>query len=291
MFVLRKIEKMKTALVLEGGAKRGIYTAGILDVLAENNIATDAVFGVSAGAIHGCTYVAGQIGRSIRYNMKYGNDPRFMSIRNWIKTGNVVDTDFCYYELPEILDPFDHETFEKSNIKFYAVCSNVETGKAEYIHCKELRQGRGINYIRASASLPFFSKIVETDGKKLLDGGICDSIPLEASQNLGYEKNIVIMTRPQSYRKKKSNNAWLAKLVYRKFPKFAEAIINRHIMYNNEVEYINNQKIFGKTLVLQPTEELDIGRMERDLTKVKNVYEIGRADAIANLEKIKEFLK
>ena len=282
---------MKTALVLEGGAKRGIYTAGILDVLAENNITTDAVFGVSAGAIHGCTYVAGQIGRSIRYNMKYGNDPRFMSIRNWIKTGNVVDTDFCYYELPEVLDPFDHKSFEKSKITFYAVCSNVETGKAEYIHCKELRQGKGINYIRASASLPFFSKIVETDGKKLLDGGICDSIPLKASQNLGYEKNIVIMTRPQSYRKKKSNNAWLAKLVYRKFPKFAEAIINRHTMYNNEVEYINSQKAFGKTLVLQPKEELDIGRMESDLAKVKNVYEIGRADAIANLEKIKEFLK
>lgn len=280
---------MKTAFVLEGGAKRGIYTAGILDVLLENNIMPNAVIGVSAGAIHGASYVSKQIGRSIRYNMKYGNDPRFMSLQNWIKTGNVVDTEFCYNELPEKLDVFDHETFENSSVKFFAVCSNLETGKAEYIHCPDLRQSGGIKYLRASASLPFFSQIVEVDNKKLLDGGICDSIPLKASQDLGYEKNIVILTRPEGYRKKSAHNGWLASLVYRKYPLFAKAIKNRHSMYNAELEYIKQQEQNPDTLVIRPSMEIKVGKMEKNLNKVKQLYELGRSDALANLEKIKAF--
>ena len=146
---------MKTGLVLEGGAKRGIYTAGVLDVLLENNILTDGVIGVSAGAIHGCSYVALQKGRSIRYNMKYGNDYRFMSFKSWLKTGSVVDTQFCYHELPEKLDPFDNETFQKSGIQFYVTCSNLDSGKAEYILCRDMFAE--IDYLRASASLPLVS--------------------------------------------------------------------------------------------------------------------------------------
>lgn len=281
---------MGIALVLEGGAKRGIYTAGILDVLLENNIFVDAVLGVSAGAIHGCTYVAKQKGRSIRYNLKYGNDPRFMSIKNWIKTGNVVDTDFCYRELPEILDPFDHHAFENSEIKFFAVCSNIETGKAEYIQCKELRQESGINYIRASASLPFFSQIVKIDNKKFLDGGICDSIPLKAAQNLGYDKNIVILTRPEGYRKQASKSGWIAKIIYRKFPKFIEAIVSRHKMYNEELDYVVSEEKKGNTIVLRPSKNIKIGRMEQNLDIVKAMYDLGRSDALAILDKIKNFI-
>ncbi len=280
---------MPIALVLEGGAKRGIYTAGVLDVFLENGIIADAVFGVSAGAIHGCSYVSNQYGRSIRYNLKYGNDSRFMSIKNWIKTGNVVDTDFCYHELPEKLDIFDHVTFEKSKTKFYAVCSNIETGKAELIHCSSLR-GDKINYLRASASLPFFSKIVEIEGKKLLDGGICDSIPLKAVQQLGFDKNVVVLTRPLGYRKKPSFNRWLANIVYRKFPQFVKAILYRHNMYNNELDYINEQKKLGKTIVIQPSQQFKIARMEKDLNKVKAMYEMGRCDALAILEKVKAFI-
>ncbi len=281
---------MSLALVLEGGAKRGIYTAGVLDVLLENNIIVDAVFGVSAGAIHGCSYVANQLGRSIRYNLNYGNDPRFMSIKNWIKTGNVVDTDFCYHELPDVLDPFDHKAFESSKTKFYSICSNIETGKAEAILCPSL-QGDKINYLRASASLPFFSKIVEIGGNKLLDGGICDSIPLKIAQNLGYKKNIVVLTRPLGYKKKPSFNRWLAKLVYRQFPKFVEAIINRHNMYNEEIKYIAEQEIIGDTLVVRPSKQLKVGKMERDLNKVQAMYNLGRADALAIIEKLKNFVK
>ncbi|MDD7313374.1 MAG: patatin family protein [bacterium] len=277
------------SLVLEGGAKRGIYTAGVLDVLLENNIIIPAVFGVSAGAIHGCTYAAKQIGRSIRYNLKYGNDSRFMSLKNWLKTGNVVDTDFCYHELPDVLDPFDHKTFETSGIKFYAVCSNLETGRAEYIWCPELRTK--IDYIRASASLPFFSKIVEIDGKKLLDGGICDSIPLKAAEKHGYAKNIVVLTRPAGYRKKASLNRWLAKVVFRKYPRFAKAIINRADMYNAELDDVAQAEQKGTAMVLRPSRFVPIHHMEHDLNIVREMYELGRADASAALERIKEFIR
>ncbi|MBE6467307.1 MAG: patatin family protein [Alphaproteobacteria bacterium] len=281
---------MSVALVLEGGAKRGIYTAGVLDVLLENGLIADQVVGVSAGAIHGASYVSGQIGRSIRYYMKHSNNYKFMSLRNWLLTGNVVDTKFCYYELPEILDPFDHDTFEKAKTKFYAVCSNIETGKAEYIHCTELR--RSITYLRASASLPVFSKIVEIDGKKLLDGGICDSIPLEASQKMGFEKNVVVLTRPEGYKKKKSKFDSFSKWVYRKFPLFAQAIENRADMYNKQLEFVESEaKNSPNTLIIRPSVDLGVKRMEKDLGKVKAMYELGRKDALSILDNLKEFWK
>lgn len=279
---------MSVALVLEGGAKRGIYTAGVLDVLLENNLIADNVIGVSAGAVHGASYVSGQIGRSIRYYMNYGNYYKFMSLRNWLLTGNVVDTKFCYYDLPEVLDPFDHETFEKSKTKYYAVCSNIETGKAEYILCKELK--RSITYLRASASLPVFSKVVEIDGKKLLDGGICDSIPLKASQNMGFDKNVVVLTRPKGYKKKKSKFDELSKWVYRKYPNFAKAIENRADMYNKQLEFVENEaKNSPNTLIIRPSVDLGVKRMEKDLNKVKMMYELGRKDALNILENLKEF--
>lgn len=279
---------MKTGLVLEGGAKRGIYTAGVLDVFLENEIVVDGVIGVSAGAIHGCSFVAGQIGRSIRYNMAYGNDYRFMSVRSWIQSGNVVDVKFCYHDLPEKLDPFDNEAFKKSKTAFYVVCSNVESGQAEYILCNDLF--KEIDYLRASASLPFASKIVEFGDKKLLDGGITDSIPLKAFEKMGYERNIVIETRPLGYCKKPSRNGWLAKLVYRHYPAFINAIKKRHEMYNQELDYINEAEKQGKALVIRPSRYIKINKMEQNLEIVKEMYELGRSDAMAKLEDIKVFL-
>lgn len=279
---------MKTGLVLEGGAKRGIYTAGVLDVLLENNILTDGVIGVSAGAIHGCSYVALQKGRSIRYNMKYGNDYRFMSFKSWLKTGSVVDTQFCYHELPEKLDPFDNETFQKSGIQFYVTCSNLDSGKAEYILCRDMFAE--IDYLRASASLPLVSRIVEVDSKKLLDGGITDSIPLKAFESMGYEKNIVILTRPKGYRKKPNPLAWLSALVYRKYPRFVEAIYKRHNMYNDELDYVAQREKAGQALVLRPSRFIKVAKMEQDLNRVKEMYELGRHDAMTQLDKIKKFL-
>ncbi len=280
---------MKTGLVLEGGAKRGIYTAGVLDVFLENGISFDGVIGVSAGAIHGCSYVSGQAGRSIRYNLNYGNDYRFMSFRSWLLSGNIVDVKFCYHDLPEKLDPFDNEAFENSPAKFYVVCSNVETGQPEYIRCRNMTTE--IDYLRASASLPLVSKIVNIGGKKLLDGGIVDSIPVRAFMNMGYEKNVVIQTRPAGYRKKPAHFGWLTRLVYRRYPRFVEAVLNRHRMYNRELDDIAALEKAGKVLVIRPSRMIRISKMEKNLGTVKEMYDLGRADGEAALERVRKFLK
>ena len=280
---------MKSCLVLEGGAKRGIYTAGVLDVLLENNIITDGVIGVSAGAIHGCSYVSKQLGRSIRYNINYNDDYRFMSFKSLLKTGNMVDTDFAYHELPEKLDPFDHINFENSTIKFYATCTNLKTGKAEYILCPNLRE-HYIDYLRASASMPLVSQTVNLDSNLYLDGGISDSIPLKAAFELGFEKNIVVLTRPEGYVKKPFSMLWLAKIFYRKFPNFIKTLRNRHISYNQTIEYINNLEKQRKILVIKPSKLIKISRMETDVEKIKQMYELGRSDALNALTQIKNFM-
>ncbi len=280
---------MKSCLVLEGGAKRGIYTAGVLDVLLENNIITDGVIGVSAGAIHGCSYVAKQLGRSIRYNIKYNDDYRFMSFKSFLKTGNVVDTEFAYHELPDKLDPFDHKAFEKSKTRFYVTCTNLVTGKAEYVLCPDLRE-HYIDYLRAGASMPLVSKIVSIDNNNYLDGGISDSIPIREAFNLGYEKNIVVLTRPQGYIKKTFSLLWLAKIVYRKFPKFIDTLKMRHLVYNQTIDYINKLEKEGKILVIRPSQLVKISRMETNLDRIKQMYELGRSDALNMLKQIKGFV-
>ena len=280
---------MKTGLVLEGGGKRGIYTAGVLDVFLENGIAFDGVMGVSAGAIHGCSYVSEQMGRSIRYNLKYGNDYRFMSFLSWLLTGNVVDTKFCYHTLPEKLDPFDNQTFMNSKTDFYVVCSNVETGKPEYILCKDMF--KDIDYLRASASLPFVSRIVKLNNKKYLDGGITDSIPFAAFRQMGYDKLVVITTRPKHYRKKTFIWKWIAGLRYKKYPKFVDAILNRHKMYNQEVEELKNLEEKKEIFVIRPSRQINISKMEKDLNKVDEMYRLGREDAYKIIEELQNYLK
>lgn len=284
---MKEDEEMKTGLVLEGGAMRGIYTAGVLDVFLENQIAFDGVIGVSAGVIHGCSYVSGQHGRSIRYYMKYMKDPRFMSFRSLLRTGNLVETEFAYHEIPEKLDIFDYDAFEKSPMDFYVTCTNVETGKAEYIHMDTMRE---IEYARASASMPLVSKIVEVGGMKLLDGGVADSIPVQAFRSMGYERNVVVLTRPEGYRKKPSGMA-IARRVYRKYPAFLEAMENRYIHYNQTLELIERLEREGEILVIRPSKDPDIGRMDKRPEKVRAVYELGCRDASERKKQIREFLK
>lgn len=279
---------MKTGLVLEGGGKRGIYAAGVLDVLLENNIWADGLIGTSAGAVNGCSYVSNQYERNLRYNIRFAKEKRYMSIYSLITTGNVVGTDFAYNILPNKLEVFDYDAFEKSPVAYYVTCSNVETGKAEYIQCKSLR-GKNMDYLRASASLPYVSQIVEIDGKKYLDGGICDSIPLKAFQNMGYEKNLVVLTRPRGYIKKPENNL-LANLYYRKYPAFVTALRNRYAVYNRTLKYIEQQENQGNILVLRPSESIRVGRMEQDLERLKQMYELGKNDAGQMLDAIASFL-
>lgn len=279
---------MKTGLVLEGGGKRGIYAAGVLDVLLENNIWADGLIGTSAGAVNGCSYVSNQYERNLRYNIRFAKEKRYMSIYSLITTGNVVGTDFAYNILPNKLEVFDYDAFEKSPVAYYVTCSNVETGKAEYIQCKSLR-GKNMDYLRASASLPYVSQIVEIDGKKYLDGGICDSIPLKAFQNMGYEKNLVVLTRPKGYIKKPENNL-LANLYYRKYPAFVTALRNRYAVYNRTLKYIEQQENQGNILVLRPSESIRVGRMEQDPERLKQMYELGKNDAGQMLDAIASFL-
>lgn len=280
---------MKSCLILEGGAKRGIYTAGVLDVFMENGIRTDAVIGVSAGAIHGCSYVSNQIGRGLRYNLDYIDDYRFMSFKSLLKTGNMVDTEFAYHELPEKLDIFDYQSFENSGIKFFVTCTNLETGKAEYIHCPHMK-GKYMDYLRAGASMPFVSQIVEIDQKKYLDGGIADSIPLQAAIDLGYIKNIVIQTRPQGYRKKPFALIWLAKIIYRHFPAFIKALKSRHLMYNAELDLIEKSEKEGRIITIRPSRYVKISKMESDPQIIREMYHLGREDAVKKLDEVKKYL-
>lgn len=278
---------MKTGLILEGGGVRGIYTAGVLDVFSENEISFDGVIGVSAGAIHGCSYLSGQAGRSIRYYKKYCGDPRFMSFQSFLKTGDYVGVDFCYHELPDSLDPYDHEAFLRCGVPFYAVCTNVETGKPEYLQITDMK-GQ-IDILRASASLPYFSRIVEIGGKKYLDGGCTDAIPVEAFQKMGYGRNVVVLTRPGDYLKREEFRT-LPGLVYRKYPAFAAALRQRHTGYNQTVAKIRLLERSGNLFVIRPEKALEIGRLETNPEKVQEIYDTGRADALNALDRLQNWL-
>lgn len=277
----------KTGLVLEGGGVRGIYTAGVLDVFMAHGLQFDGLIGVSAGAIHGCSYLSGQQGRSIRYYRKYVGDPRFMSLRSWIRTGDLVGVDFCYHELPDRLDVYDHEAFLRNPTPFYAVCTNVETGQAEYLRITDMRSQ--IDVLRASASLPYCSRIVEIGGNKYLDGGCTDSIPAEAFARMGYDRSVVVLTRPADYHKSPEMTA-LAKLVYRKYPAFVRALENRHHMYNAQVARLQAMADEGRVFLIRPEQTLEIGRLEKNPEKVQQVYDRGCADAERLLPALKAWL-
>ena len=279
---------MKTGLVLEGGAMRGIYTAGVLDVFLEQGISPGMVMGVSAGAIHGISFLSRQGGRSIRYYMKYCRDKRFMSFYSLVTTGDVVGEQFCYHDIPDTLDPFDHDAFEASGIPFWAVCSNLETGQGEYIRCPTLR-GEAMEYLRASASMPFLSRPIQAGGKLLLDGGVCDSIPALAALERGCDKIVVVLTRPAEYRKKPSGAA-MARLRYREYPHFVRAISRRYQVYNDTLDLLPQLEAEGKALVLRPSRDLGVKRMEKDLRKVQVQYDLGREDALGKVEEVKRFL-
>lgn len=280
-------QEKKTGLVLEGGAMRGMYTAGVLDVFMENGIEFDGVIGVSAGAICGCSFVSGQVGRTIRYNKNYCTDKRFMSFYSLLTTGDLVGDKFCYHTIPEELDPYDNEAFLRSKTKFYSVCTNLETGEPEYILMKDMV--KDIDYLRASASMPYVSRTVEKDGMKLLDGGCSDSIPVRAFMNMGYEKNVVVLTRPADYRKKPEKKG-LARIFYRKYPKFVKRLATRPEEYNKTVEDIMQLEQEGKIFVIRPKRPLEIGRTSHDVKEIIRTYERGRSDAFDCLEEMKAWL-
>lgn len=280
--------KNKIGLVLEGGGHRGIYTAGVLDTFAENKISFDGIMGVSAGCVHGASFLSGQIGRSIRYTTKYCDNSNYMGIGSLITTGNFFNEKFCYYDLPETLDPFDNDSFDKNQTQFFAVCTDVKTGSAIYHECETLK-GEKIKWLQASASMPLVSKIIKIEDNLLLDGGIADSIPIKKMQELGFEKNIVILTQEAGYRKNPNSLLPIIKLVYKKYPKLIEAIEKRHIIYNQQLEFLEEQEKLGNVIIIRPSEKPTASRTEKDKEKILETYNLGKKDALSIIKNIIEY--
>lgn len=281
---------MKKGLVLEGGALRGLFTAGILDVLMENGVRFDGLVGVSAGAAFGCNYKSGQAGRVIRYNKRFAHEWRYCSWRSWIATGDLFGGEFCYHKMPDELDVFDKETFDSNPMEYYAVCTDVETGEAVYKRLMKCSP-ETYEYIRASASMPMVSRIVEIGGSKLLDGGVTDSIPLRFFQEQGYERNLVILTQPADYQKRHNRLMPILRLWLHRYPKMIEALDRRHEMYNRQLEYVREEERKGNTYVIRPPQKLVIGHISHDENEMQGVYQMGRRVGEGRLKDIVEFLE
>ena len=279
---------MKIGLVLEGGGMRGLFSAGVLDALLElKELTVNGIVGVSSGALFGVNYVSGQKERAVRYNKKYADDKRYMGLYSWITTGNAVNKDFAYYELPFKLDVFDNEKFKEAKTDFYVVMTNVESGKAEYVLIKDAFAQ--MEYLRATSALPFASKIIEINGKKYLDGGISDSIPIDFCESLGYDKIIAVLTRPEgTYKEDKLG--FLYKLVYRKYPNLVNSLLNMATDYEKVLAKIKDLENKGKIFVVRPPEVLKIGRLEKDRNKIQKVYDTGLNTGLKELENILKYL-
>lgn len=279
---------MKKGLVLEGGAMRGLFSAGVIDILMENNLLPDGVIGVSAGAAFGCNIKSKQPGRVIRYNKKLAHDWRYASFRSLLTTGDYFGGEYAYHYMPRHLDYFDVETFNNNPMEFWVVCTNVGTGKAVYKRLMEV-DDNCLEYIRASASMPIAARIVTVEGKKLLDGGIADSIPLRFFQEQGYDRNLVVLTQPANYVKEPNKLMPLMRLWLRRHPRIIRALEQRHIMYNNQLEYVRQEEKKPNTLVLRPESVLTIGHLSHNPDDMQATYEHGRKVATKHLEEIKAF--
>ena len=279
---------MKIGLVLEGGGMRGLFSAGVLDALLElKELSVNGIVGVSSGALFGVNYVSKQKERAVRYNKKYADDKRYMGLHSWITTGNAVNKDFAFYELPYKLDVFDNETFKKAETDFYVVMTNVESGKPEYVLIEDAFAQ--MEYLRATSALPFASKIIEINGKKYLDGGISDSIPIDFCESLGYDKIIAVLTRPEgTYKEDKLG--FLYKLVYRKYPNLVKSLLNMATDYEKVLTKIKDLENKGKIFVVRPPEVLKIGRLEKNRDKIQKVYDTGLNTGLKELDNIVKYL-
>ena len=279
---------MKRGLVLEGGAMRGLFTAGILDVMMEAGIEPDGLIGVSAGAAFGCNYKSRQIGRAIRYNAHFAKDPRYSGVWSLLKSGDYFNAEFGYHVVPKQYDVFDDEAFEKNPMAFIVVCTDVETGKPVYQPLTKADYDT-YEWIRASASMPLASKVVEVGGYKLLDGGVSDSIPLAYSESIGYKRNLVILTQPEGYTKEHNRLMPLIRIGLRKYPHMIEAMDKRHIMYNQQLAYVRQAEEEGRCMVIRPESKIPIGHISHDPEQMQHAYQIGREMGERKINEIKAF--
>ena len=267
---------MKIGLVLEGGGMRGLYTAGVLDVMMEHQFMPDVVCGTSAGVTFGVNLLSQQKGRVLRYNCRYAGDRRYISLHSWLTTGNMINRDFAYDLLPHELDPFDEETFEQSKAAFYATITNMRTGQAEYVRITNTWQQMDV--IRASASLPIICQPVEWQGEKYLDGGLVDNIPLDKCIELGCDKIIIVLTRPLDY-VRNDHIAGVCRLFYPRYKALLRAIEQRNDRYNARLQQIRRLEQEGKVFVLRPSENIFVGRLEKDIARLQALHQLGVADA------------
>jgi predicted patatin/cPLA2 family phospholipase len=279
---------MKRGLVLEGGAMRGLWTAGITDVMMEHDIWPDGLVGVSAGAAFGCNYKSRQIGRAIRYNMRFAKDSRYSGIRSLLTTGDYFNAEFDYHIVPKQYEIYDDDAFNHNPMEFIVVCTDVETGEAVYQPLTEANYDT-YEWIRASASMPLVSKVVNIQGRKLLDGGVADSIPLAYTESRGYDRNVVVLTQPLGYQKEHNRLMPLMRLALRRYPEMIKALDYRHIMYNKQLEYVAQAEREGRCLVIRPDAKIPIGHISHNPQQMQHVYQIGRAIGERYIERIKDF--
>lgn len=278
---------MKIGLVLEGGGMRGLYTAGVLDVMMEHQWMPDVVCGTSAGVTFGVNLLSQQKGRVLRYNCRYAGDRRYISLHSWLTTGNMINRDFAYDLLPHELDPFDEETFEQSKAAFYATITNMRTGQAEYVRITNTWQQMDV--IRASASLPIICQPVEWQGEKYLDGGLVDNIPLGKCIELGCDKIIIVLTRPLEY-VRNDHIAGACRLFYPRYKALLRAIEQRNDRYNARLQQIRRLEQEGKVFVLRPSENISVGRLEKDVARLQALHQLGVADATRLWDDLAQYL-
>lgn len=281
---------MKSGLVLEGGAMRGLFTAGVIDVWMTAGITFDGLVGVSAGACFGCNYKSRQPGRVIRYNKRLAKDPRYCSWRSLLKTGDLFNVDFCYREIPFELDPFDVAAYEANPMEFHLSVTDCETGKPVYRRLDKADQ-EAFRWIQASASMPLVSRPVEIDGREYLDGGLSDGIPLAYFERMGFDRNVVVTTRPHGYRKFASWKVALTKVFLRRYPAVYRALATRHEWYNRTLEYIDRRVADGAALLVCPEAPLPIARVCHDPEAMQRVYDLGKVAGERSAASVKEFLK
>lgn len=279
----------KAGLILEGGGMKGVYTAGVLDFFLDKNIDFSSIYGVSAGACNMASYVSKQKGRGRDVMIDYLGNKRYLGLYSLITTGNIFGVEFTYDLVPNYLNPIDAETYRQYEGKAYAVLTNIKTGKAEYHQVKDPL--KDVDYIRASSSLPLVSQAVEIDGEMYMDGGIADSIPIVKSENDGNFKNVVVLTKPEGYRRKPEIKSLpLIKARYAKYPAVYKLMKERHTVYNKTLDYIESKAALGNLFVIRPSVDLEIGRMEKDVDKLNALYEAGYNDAKNKYNELIEFL-
>ncbi len=272
-------EALPVNLVLEGGAMRGQFTAGVLDYFMQNKLFCDHVFGVSAGALAGYCYVAGEVGRTCLINIQYCQDPRYLSMKSFLTTGNACGRQFAFHDIPEKLIPFNFEAYENSPITLTAVSSNLELGEADYHDVRKLSDDADLPYLMASSSMPLVSQIVEVDGKKLLDGGTCDSVPIVQSKLTGRKKHIVVLTQAADYVKGPNKLMPLMHQMYSDYPHYLERLQYRHYEYNRTYRNLVRMHDAGECFVIRPQKPVTIASMEHDPEKLLDLYEQGYAEA------------